>query len=75
LDNLDTAAVAALIGVDPRTITTYRIRHAHSGNPCPTPAGRVGGHPYWTDRQAWLDWNGRRTGRTGRPRGTGRGAS
>lgn len=65
---LDRAAVAALLGLgDPRTVSTYRSRYAHT-HPCPTPAGRHAGGAYWTDPQAWLDWDKTRPGRTGRPR-------
>lgn len=64
---LDTEAVARLLGLTPDTIATYRTRYAHGPNPCPTPAGKVGGHPYWTDPQAWIGWSARRPGRTGRP--------
>lgn len=71
MTTLDRAGVAALLGLtDPATVSTYRVRYARTGHPCPKPAGRVGGHAYWTDGQAWLDWAAGRPGRTGRPKRT-----
>lgn len=64
---LDRAAVAALLGVDTATVSTYKSRYAAT-HPTPPAAGRHGGSDYWTDPQAWLDWDDGRPGRTGRPR-------
>lgn len=64
---LDRAAVAALLGVQPGTVSTYRARYRVT-HPTPQPETTPAGWEYWTDGQAWLDWAAARPGRTGRPR-------
>jgi hypothetical protein len=48
---LDRAAVAALIGVRPKTISQYLVESGPEGryadHPFPAPDGRIGRGPYW----------------------------
>jgi hypothetical protein len=53
---LDTAAVARLLGVQPKTVSQYLVESKGEGRyadrPFPPPHGRVGGRPYWLPDQA-----------------------
>ena len=63
-DLQDRAAVAALLGVDPDTISRYRQPDRREA--FPEPDLRVGGHPAW--RRSTIEaWRAARPGRTGRP--------
>lgn len=64
---LDRAAVAALLGVEPGTITRYR--DPNRGENFPEPDGFVGRSPWWwSDRiEAWRDARPGRGAGGGRP--------
>lgn len=74
---LDRAAVAALIGVRPKTISQYLVESKPPGryqdHPFPTPDGYIGRGPYWLRRreQDIRKWAAERPGQGaggGRPR-------
>lgn len=64
-ERLDRAAVGAILGIDPRTVTTYRERYPDF----PAPDGYIGRSPWWlAERAAEIRaWAESRPGRTGRP--------
>jgi hypothetical protein len=65
---LDRAAVAALLGLEPDTISRY-LHHSRAGgryadHPFPAPDGHVGRGPWWSAnrRGDLLAWNAERLG-------------
>jgi len=74
---LDRAAVAALLGVQPKTISQYLVESRPPGryanHPFPAPSGHIGRSPYWDrDREDEIkQWDAGRVGQGvggGRPR-------
>lgn len=68
-DVFDRAAVAALLGISPATVTRY-LCHSRPGgrytsHPFPAPDGRVGGGPWWDGgrRRELTEWAAARPGR------------
>ncbi|MGI8682017.1 MAG: helix-turn-helix transcriptional regulator [Mycobacteriales bacterium] len=59
---LDTAGVAALLGLAPGSIRTYRVRGT-----LPPPDAMLGNSPGWHEATI-REWQATRPGRTGRPR-------
>ena len=65
---LDTKAVAELLGVTPETINRYRVGDRAAKYGFPEPDGRIGGRPWWwsTTIEKW------RKNRPGQGAGAGR---
>ncbi len=72
---LDTKAVAAILGVQPKTVSQYLVESKTTGrpksgrgryvdNPFPEPDGHIGKSPWWAlaREQEIRDWDSRRAG-------------
>lgn len=73
---LDTADVAAALGIERQTVRRYvwesrALGRRYSNHPFPAPDGKIGSSVYWNRERLpeILAWNAGRTGRGARPHG------